>query len=155
MKKKWLKIICFLFILFIYCLPGIIFKADLTYYKSLVGPQLPAWLFIVMWSIIYITMSIYTTIIIFSDHSSNRAEYKRIYVFLGINYLLQALYMPVFFYLHNLFLAFAICIFTFITILIICLETLIINKKLSLFTLLYVLWSAFASVLSIILYLQN
>lgn len=155
MKKKWLKVVCFLFILFLYFLPSIIFRIDSNYYKSLVGPTLPNWLFIVIWTIIYISMSIYTAIIIFSDHSVNGPEYKRIYVFLGVNYLLQALFLPVFFYLHNLFLSFAICIFTFITILIISLETLIVNKKLTLLTIPYVLWMAFVSVISIMLYLQN
>lgn len=155
MKKKWLKVVCFLFILFLYFLPSIIFRIDSNYYKSLVGPALPNWLFIVIWTIIYISMSIYTAIIIFSDHSVNGPEYKRIYVFLGVNYLLQALFLPVFFYLHNLFLSFAICIFTFITILIISLETLIVNKKLTLLTIPYVLWMAFVSVISIMLYLQN
>ncbi|MGM9900052.1 MAG: TspO/MBR family protein [Bacilli bacterium] len=155
MKKKWLKVLFFLFILFLYFLPSFIFKADIDYYNTLKGPHLFPWLFVVIWSIIYITMSVYVTSIVFSNHSINTAEYKRIYVFLGINYLLQATFLPVFFYLHNLFIAFALCIFTFVTILIICLETLLVNKKLTLLTLPYVLWSAFASVFSILFYLQN
>lgn len=155
MKKKLLPVVLFLFILFLYFLPSLIFKVDPEYYKSLQGPHIPSWIFVVMWSIIYVTMSIYVTKIIFNVRDANSGDLKRLYIFLGINYLFQALYTPIFFYFHNLFLAFVICIFTFVTILIICLETLLINKKLTLYTIPYVLWTAFASVLSILIYLQN
>ena len=61
MKKNWIKVVCFFVVLFLYFLPSLIFRPDNDYYYSLAGPHLPAWVFTIAWSIIYICMSIYVT----------------------------------------------------------------------------------------------
>jgi len=155
MKKKLPRIISFFLILLLYFLPTILFPIDNSFYYSLKGPHLSPWLFILAWTVIYILMSIFTVFYLFNDSSTNHSEIKRIKVFIFINYILNALYTPVFFKAHNLFGGYILSISIFITILIIFLESLLVNKKISLLTLPYVLWSAFASVLSILLYLQN
>ncbi len=155
MKKHWPKFVFFVIVLLLYFLPSFIFPVDVEYYKSLNGPHLPSWMFMVMWTIIYITMSIFATYYVFYPKEKRNAETKRIIVFLIVNYVLQALYTPVFFKWHNLFLSYVIVLFTFITILIIALESLLIDKKITLLTLPYIIWSALASVISILIYLQN
>ncbi len=155
MKKHWPKLILFVITLLLYFLPSFIFHVDVEYYKSLDGPHLPPWMFMVMWIIIYIAMSIFVTYYCFYPKEKRNAETKRIFVFLIVNYILQALYLPFFFVWHNLFLSYVVVLFTFISILIIALESLLINRKITLLTLPYIIWSALASVISILIYLQN
>lgn len=155
MKKYLPKLLCFVIFLLLYFLPVWIFPADMNYYASLEGPHLPPWIFTTMWSLIYLTMSAFVTYYVFYPKEKCNNETKRIKIFLIINYILQALYMPVFFKGHNLFLSYVLAIFTFVTILIITLESLLVNKKITLLTLPYLLWSAVASVMSILIYLQN
>ena len=100
-------------------------------------------------------MSIFTTHYVFLNKENINADVKRIYVFLVINYVAQGLYLPVMFYLKNLFFAYILVLITFITILITALESLLVNKKITLLTLPYVIWSVVASVISILIYLQN
>lgn len=155
MKKHWPKLVFFVIVLLLYFLPSILFPVDNAYYLALNGPHLPPWLFVVMWIIIYITMSLFVTYYVFYPKENRNQETKRILIFLIINYILQALYTPVFFTLHNLFFSYIIVLFTFITIVIIALESLLVNKKITLLTLPYIVWSALASVISILIYLQN
>lgn len=155
MKKYWPKLVTFFVVLLAYFLPSIIFPMDTEFYKSLNGPKLPPWVFAVAWLIIYITMSIFVTIFIFYSKEHKNNETKRITIFLIINYLIQATFLPVFFLAKNLFLAYVVTLFTFITALIVALESLLVNKKLTILTLPYLLWSAFASIISILVYLQN
>ena len=155
MKKHWPKLVFFVIVLLLYFLPSLLFPVDVEYYKSLNGPHLPPWMFMVMWITIYITMSIFVTYYSFYPKEKRNAETKRIKIFLIVNYILQALYTPVFFKWHNLFLSYVLVLFTFITILIIELESLLVNKKVTLLTLPYIIWSALASVISILIYLQN
>lgn len=155
MKKNWIKVVCFFVVLFLYFLPSLIFRPDNDYYYSLAGPHLPAWAFTVAWSIIYICMSIYVTHFVFLPHEKRNEEYKRIFVFLIVNFLLQASYTPVFFTFKNIFGGFGVTLFTFITAFILFLEALLVNKKIALLTVPYMVWTAIASVLSILLYLQN
>ena len=155
MKKHWPKLVFFVIVLLLYFLPSLVFPVDVEYYKSLNGPHLPPWMFMVMWIIIYIAMSIFVTYYSFYPKEKRNAETKRLKIFIIVNYFLQALYTPVFFKWHNLFLSYVLVLFTFITILIIALESLLINKKVTLLTLPYIIWSALASVISILIYLQN
>lgn len=155
MKKNWPKIICFIVVLFLYFLPSIVIKVDHEFYESLKGPHLPAAIFIIAWSVIYICMSLLITYYIYNNKPKESAEVKRVYIFTIINYLLSIIYLFTFFKLHNLFLGYVSALFIFVSIVIVFLESLLVNKKTSLLTIPYILWSGFASVLSIIIYLQN
>lgn len=155
MKKHWPKLVVFVIALLLYFLPSFLFPVDTSFYDSLNGPHLPSWLFVVMWIIIYITMSFFDVYYIFYPKNKRNMETKRILIFLVINYFLQALYTPIFFKLHNLFFSYILVLFTFITILIIALESLLVNKKITLLTLPYIIWSTLASVVSILIYLHN
>lgn len=155
MKKNWIKVFCFLVVLLMYFIPSLIFKPDNDYYYSLEGPHLPGWAFTVAWSIIYVCMSIYVTYFIFLAREKRNAEYKRVFIFLIVNFILQASYTPIFFTFKNIFAGFGVTLFTFITAIILFLEALLVNKKVALLTIPYIVWTAIASVLSILLYLQN
>lgn len=155
MNKKFLKLFYFFAVLLLYFLPSIIFPVDNAFYLSLNGPHLPSFVFIIIWSIIYILMSIFICFLIFNKDLSKINEIRRIKIFLIINYIFNSFYTLVFFTLKSLFWGYVFSISIFVTILIVCLEALLVNKKTSLLCLPYVLWSGFASVLSIIIYLLN
>ena len=100
-------------------------------------------------------MSIYVSYFVFLAREKRNAEYKRVFIFLLVNFLLQASYTPIFFTYKNIFGAFGVTLFTFVTAIILFLEALLVNKKIALLTIPYIVWTAIASVLSILLYLQN
>ena len=79
----------------------------------------------------------------------------KLFVFIGINYLFNILYIPLFFMLKELFLSFVVCLIVFFTISFVALESLTHNKKITFLTLPYIVWSIVATVFSILFYLQN
>lgn len=156
--KKWLpKIVLFLFILLLYFLPSFIFKTDTEYYNSLNGVKLPVIVFPIVWTFIYICMSIYIVLLIsyVNKHKVNKKELRLLVFFLIVNYIVSGSFTYVFFTAHNLFASYIITLATFLTIVLVSLETLLINKKLTLLTIPYVIWSIIASVFAILIYLQN
>ena len=157
MKKLLPKIVLFLFILLIYFLPSFIFKTDTEYYNSLNGVKLPVIVFPIVWTLIYICMSIYIVLLInfVNSNNVNKKELRLLVFFLILNYLISSSFTYVFFTVHNLFASYIIKLATFLTILLVSLETLLINKKLTLLTIPYVIWSIIASVFAILIYLQN
>lgn len=157
MKKLLPKIILFLFILLIYFLPSLIFKTDTEYYNSLNGVKLPVIVFPIVWSFIYVCMSIYVVLLInyVNNNKVNNKELRLLVLFLVLNYIISGSFTYVFFTAHNLFLSYIITLVTFLTIVIVSLQTLLINKKLTLLTIPYVIWSIIASVFAILIYLQN
>lgn len=156
MKITFKNFLTFSIILLIYFLPSLIFRPDNAFYESLNGFKLPSWVFSVAWSIIYICLALFVTY-----HLSNKktdlqdGSYKRLTVFLVINYFIMASYNIVFFKMHNLFLSYIVCLFAFVTILLAIMEAALINKKISILLLPYTIWSLLASVLSIMYYLEN
>jgi len=157
MKKLLPKIVLFLFILLIYFLPSFIFKTDTEYYNSLNGVKLPVIVFPIAWTLIYICMSIYIVLLInfVNSNTVNKKELRLLVFFLILNYLISSSFTYVFFTVHNLFASYIITLATFLTIVLVSLETLLINKKLTLLTIPYVIWSIIASVFAILIYLQN
>lgn len=157
MKKLLPKIVLFLFILLIYFLPSFIFKTDTEYYNSLNGVKLPVIVFPIVWTLIYICMSIYIVLLInfVNSNNVNKKELRLLVFFLILNYLISSSFTYVFFTVHNLFASYIITLATFLTIVLVSLETLLINKKLTLLTIPYVIWSIIASVFAILIYLQN
>lgn len=153
MKKFNLKnILLFLLFVFIYFLPSILFKMDFTFYEEVKKPNVPQIIFPIAWTIIYITLSIFITYLL-NNHSWK--ENKRIYIYLIINYLIQASFIFAFFGANDLFWSYIITIATFTSTIFIFLEAWQLNKKTSLLLIPYLLWGTFATVLSIIIYLWN
>ena len=102
-------------------------------------------------------MSIYIVLLIsyVNKHKVNKKELQLLVFFLIVNYIVSGSFTYVFFTAHNLFASYIITLATFLTIVLVSLETLLINKKLTLLTIPYVIWSIIASVFAILIYLQN
>ena len=159
MKKfnfKWKYFFTFMLFMLIYYLPSFFIKIDKEYYNSLEGLKLPPIVFIIVWALIYICNSIFITYHIYKkNHQQNDGSYNRLIIFLICNYVFSSLYTFLFFNLKNLFLSYLSCLFSFVTILLSLMEASLIHKKSSWLLLPSTLWSLFATVLSIIFYLQN
>ncbi len=153
---KWIKrIICFLLIVGIYFLPSLIFRSDNEFYNSLNGPKLPMIVFPIVWTIIYILLSIHITYNFEKRKEYKKEDFNRWLVFLIINYVISASFSYFFFVKHNLFLGYITTLFSFLSITLACIESLLLNKKISLLLLPYVLWGIIASIFGILLYLNN
>lgn len=154
-QLTWKKLLFFFIPLALYILPSLFFKIDQEYYYSLIGPHLPPLVFVIVWSVIYILMSILISYYVDMFLKTKDKSLIKLFVFIGINYLFNIMYVPCFFMLKELFLSFVICLIIFITICLIALESLTKNKKITLLTLPYIIWSIVATSFSIFFYLQN
>jgi tryptophan-rich sensory protein len=106
--------------------------------------------------IIYICNSFFITYHLYHKViNQNDGSYQRLIIFLVTNYVFASLFPFVFFTLHNLFLSYLTTLFSFVTILLSMMEASLFNKKLSLLLLPNVLWTLFATIISIMYYLEN
>lgn len=153
---KWLKrIFCFLLVIGLYFLPSLIFRGNNDFYNSLNGPKLPEIVFPIVWTIIYILLSIHIVYNYEKRKSYNKSDFRRWFIFLVINYIVGASFSYFFFVKENLFLGYVTTLFTLLTITLATVESLLLNRKVSLLLLPYVLWGIIASIFAILLYLNN
>ena len=121
---------------------------NLTWYNSLTKPFLnpPAWIFPPVWIILYTT--IFIALIIYTIKFSEQDKLKG-YVFFSIQLLLNLLWSPAFFIMHNIGLAliivFLMDLFTILTII----KFHQISKTAGLILIPYLLWILFATYLNI------
>jgi tryptophan-rich sensory protein len=160
MKKlnmKWKYFLTFMLIMLIYYLPSFFIKIDKEYYNNLKGLKLPPIVFIIVWAFLFIFNSIFVTYHIYNkkNHQNTDGSYNRLIVFMVCNYIFSSAFTLLFFNFKNLFLSYLTCLFSFVTMLLALMEASLINKKVSLLLIPNTLWSLFATVLSIIFYLQN
>lgn len=153
---KWFKrILIFLFVLFLFFLPTLIFKTDLEFYNSLQGPKLPSIVFPIIWSIIDICASIFFVLHFENRKSYNKKDYFRMFFFFVVTYICYFLFPYFFFVKKDLFFGYIFTLLNFLFITLTMLESLLLNKKYSLLLLPYVIWTIIATILSILLYLKN
>ena len=152
MRKINLKQV-FIFLLFlgIYMIPYILIPVDKEFYNSLNKINVPPIVFIIVWSIIYILLSIYWT----KNYKLIFREKKRLFIYLILNYAFNFLFMIFMFKLHILFWSFVMCVLSFITILFSYMEALLFSKKQAYLFIPDVLWSFVGTILSIIIYVLN
>jgi benzodiazapine receptor len=155
MKFNFKKILTFLFILLMYFLPALLFKVDKDFYNSLAGPKIPSWIFSVSWSIIYVCISLLITHYLFSVEKKQKKDFVYFMIFIVANYIISFWFQPTFFCWHNLFWSYTITLFSFVTMMLAALNSLLIDKKWTLLTLPYLCWTLFATIISILLYLKN
>ena len=152
MKKITLKqILIFLLFLFIYMIPYIFIPIDKEFYNSLNKINIPPFVFIIIWSILYILLSLFWT----KNYQLVFKKRKRLLVYLIINYVTNFLFMVFMFKLHLLFWSFVWCITSFISMLFAYMEVLLYNKNLSYLLLPNVIWSLIGTILSAVIYLSN
>lgn len=126
-----------------------------TYYDSLNLPFFapPQIVYGIIWTIIYIliAISIYQLI-----NFHNKKDIPNSYKYtLLINYIANQSFQPIFFLLKSNFLAFLSCITTFISSLFLYKETKDLQERSAKFLIPYILFSLFATILSLTIYLLN
>lgn len=153
---KWIKkILSFLFIVFLYFLPSIIFQRNSDFYENLNGPKLPSIVFPIVWTILYILVAIFIIYIFEHKEEYRSKDFKRVILFLAINYLVNFTFPYFFFVKESLFMGYVITLFSLLTITITTIEALLLNKKITLLLVPYIIWAIIASIFGILLYLNN
>ena len=148
------KIILFLCCLLPWFLNNII-PLNYNYYKEIKLPFFapPSYFYGIIWPIIYILIAISIYNIVSSlKWKEIPNNYK---IILLINYIFNQSYTIIFFGLKNNFLAFISCLGTLITSIFLKEETSLMNNKISIILVPYILLSIFATILSLSIYLYN
>lgn len=130
------------------------FVKDYTYYDSLNLPffALPRFLFPIVWFILYFMISVSIYKIVKYNLFYDLKEYKKTLI---TNYIFNQLFVILFFVIKNNFISFIDCLLTFLTSLFLYYETKEINKKSSIWLIPYVLFSVYATILSMFVYFMN
>lgn len=145
------KIIRYLLCLLPWFISSIIFKIDTDYYASLNLPFFapPSMVFPIVWSILYILISISIYRVSLDGVDSN---YK---IVLLINYLSNQLYTLCFFIIKNNFLSLCDALIVFISSLYLYLETTKYDNKSAKILIPYIIWNLFATILSVSIFILN
>lgn len=149
MKKFLIFIISFL----LFVLPSILIK-DYSFYSQINLPwfALPKIAFPIVWTILYFLIAISISIIYSMYQFKYISDYNKSLI---SNYIFNQLFTFVFFYFKNLFFGFVIALFNFITSLFLYYESKSLDEKSSKFLIPYVLFSLFATILSLTIYFIN
>lgn len=150
MKKVLHFLVCFL----PWLISGLIFKYDASYYDMLNIPgfALPPRVISIVWIVIYILIAI--SIYMISREKNIFKESDYFYV-LVTNYLANQLFLYVFFNLKSPFLGFVITTVTLISSIFLFIESRKLNEKASYFLIPYSIYSLYAFVLSLTIYIMN
>ena len=153
--KKLKKIILFVCVLLIFLVPGFIFGKNTNYYKELNKPIFspPGIVFSIVWTGLYTIQAYFITKMLF-DYKDNH-DFKKLIFLLIINSIANIIYMPIFFKLKSLFGGFIITLIIMVTQVLIVYKSKLMNIKEWYLQIPYLLWSIFALVLSISIYLLN
>jgi tryptophan-rich sensory protein len=155
MSSKFKKILFLVINLFLYFVPSLIFRGDNGYYKTLNKAFVPPIVFMIVWPILFIILSGVNTYFFSHKEKYNHKDFRMFFILTIINYIFIFLYPLGFFVLKSLFLNYIFTLLTCVTAILITIESLLLNKKVSLLYIPYILWTIFASIYSIILYLNN
>lgn len=128
---------------------------DKEFYNSLTLPFFtpPQMVYGIIWSIIYICISI-SIYQILNTYKIKDIPKSYKYTLL-LNYIANQSFQPLFFLLKSPFLGFVSCILTFITSLFLYKETKDLKEKSAKYLIPYILFSLFAIILSLSIYLLN
>lgn len=128
---------------------------DKEFYNSLTLPFFtpPQMAYGIIWSIIYICISI-SIYQILNTYKIKDIPKSYKYTLL-LNYIANQSFQPLFFLLKSPFLGFVSCVLTFITSLFLYKETKDLKEKSAKYLIPYILFSLFATILSLSIYLLN
>ena len=128
---------------------------DKEFYNSLTLPFFtpPQMAYGIIWSIIYICISI-SIYQILNTYKIKDIPKSYKYTLL-LNYIANQSFQPLFFLLKSPFLGFVSCILTFITSLFLYKETKDLKEKSAKYLIPYILFSLFATILSLSIYILN
>ena len=153
--KKFKKVLFFIIVLAIFMIPGFIFGRNTDFYKEINKPVFApkGIVFSIVWVFLYTIQSYYITHIFYNYKYNN--EGNKLFILLIINGVINILYMPIFFWLESLFGGFVISLLLFISTILIVIKSKQIMVKEWYLEIPYLLWTAFALILSISIYLMN
>lgn len=154
MKNKIKDIISFIIIMFPWLISGILFPYNKEFYEALKIPSfaLPGVVIGITWLVLYVLISISIYIISKKINILKNNDYLYILI---TNYLANQLFSFAFFYLMSPFLAFVMTAITFISSIFFFIETKEINKKASYFLIPYIIFSGYALIVSLSVYIMN
>ena len=154
MKIKIKDALRYVIILLPWLISGIIFPYNKDFYETLKIPSfaLPGFVIGITWLILYILISISIYIISKKINILKNNDYLYILI---TNYLANQLFSFAFFYLMSPFLAFVMTTITFISSIFFFIETKEINKKASYFLIPYIIFSSYAFIVSLSIYIMN
>lgn len=155
MSKKFKNILFFILGLFVYFLPSIVFRTKTTFYKSLKGAFVPNIVFIIVWAILFVILSFVNTYLFSNRKNYNKKEFRTYFILMFINYVFIFLFPLGFFVFESLFLGYIFTLLTCVTAILLSMQVLLLNKKIPLLYIPYILWTTFATIYSIMLYLKN
>lgn len=150
MKKVLRFLICFL----PWLVSGIIFKYDANYYEMLnipgfaLSPKLTS----ISWIILYILIAISIYKVSLEKNIFKESDYFYVLI---TNYLANQLFLYAFFNLKSPFFGFVLTTVTLISSLYLFMETKKLNKKASYYLIPYSVFSGYAFILSLTVYVMN
>lgn len=151
------KIIFFIVVLAVFVVPGFLFGSNTEFYEQLNKPVFapPGMVFAIVWPILYVIQSYFITKMYFTYKVNNLQEYKKLLILLVINGIINIMYMPIFFTFKSLFGGFVVTLLVTVSVILIIMKAKELQEKTWYLELPYLLWSIFALVLSISIYLLN
>ena len=154
MKNRIKNILSFILILLPWLISGILFPYNKDFYEALKIPSfaLPGFIIGITWLVLYALISISIYIISKKINILKNNDYLYILI---TNYLANQLFSFTFFYLMSPFLAFIMTTITFISSIFFFIETKEINKKASFFLIPYIVFSSYAFIVSLSIYIMN
>ena len=131
-----------------------IMKTDYNFMNELILPafQPPSWLFAPVWATLYILIAVAFFALIFAETTENKAPVIAVFV---VQMLLNLTWTPVFFGLHKITLALAICLILTVFVLVLIVISYKISKLASFLLVPYFLWLTFASILNVSIVVLN
>jgi len=149
-KKVLRFIICFI----PWLISGLIFKFDASYYDMLNIPKfaLTPTVISIAWILIYVLIAI--SIYMISSEKNIVKESDYFYVLIT-NYLANQLFLYGFFNLKSPFFGFILTTVTFVSSVFLFLETRNLKKQASYYLIPYLVYSAYAFILSLSVYIMN
>ena len=150
MKKFFMFLLC----LIPWFISGFIFKYNDLFYNNLELPKFtlsPA-IFSIIWFILYILIAISIFMVMNKTNIFKETDYFYVLI---TNYLANQLFSYVFFYLMSPILGFVMCSVTFISSIFLIIETNKLSKKACIPLIFYTLFSFYAFITSLVLYIIN
>lgn len=136
-------------------LSAFITSGDMVLYSQINRPPLspPAWLFPVVWTILYTLMGISLYLVWNSDASY--IEKRNAYIFFGVQLFLNFIWSPIFFGSERFLLAFIVLVFMWIFTIGMIVSFYKISRPAGILQIPYILWLTFAGYLNFAIYLLN
>lgn len=134
-------------------LAGILTADSFTVYEGLIKPPLspPAWLFPVVWTVLYILMGISAYMIYQSD---NDFKYVALTIY-GVQLIFNFFWSIIYFNIGNVLFAFVWLVMLWVLIVAMIISFAQINKTSALLQIPYLIWVTFAGYLNLALYVLN